>query len=286
MHVTYLPLYAVLYLFSLLLSYILKQVDQLIYFLICKVFRYRYQVVLQNLSRSFPEKTYAEIKEISTAFYRHFGRMLTEIIQMISISEKQIMTRVQVLNPELLEYYHRQNRSIIIMLGHQGNWEYLSVLPKYLSFDVHGVYKPLSNSFFNLLIKRLRTRFGLKLLPMDQAARYMLLHKNNPQAYLFVADQSPTAQSKCQVEFLHQPTHMFTGAERLAIATDAVVLYAQFNKSEDETQWRLSFSLLTDDPAATAPHEITTTFGRYLEKSIQQAPQYWLWTHKRWKHSH
>ncbi len=286
MHVTYLPLYAALYLLSLLLSYIVRQVDQFIYFLLCKVLRYRYQVVLQNLSRSFPEKTYGEIKEISCAFYRHFGRMLTEILQMVSISEKQIMSRVKVLNPELLEYYHLQHRSIIIMLGHQGNWEYLSVLPKYLSFDVHGIYKPLSNSFFNLLIKRLRTRFGLKLLPMDQAARYMLLHKNNPQAYLFLADQAPGVQSKCQVAFMHQPTRMFTGAERLAIATDAVVIYAQFNKAAEEKQWKLSFSLLTDTPRATAPHEITTTFGRYLEESIQQAPQYWLWTHKRWKHSH
>jgi KDO2-lipid IV(A) lauroyltransferase len=283
MRATYLPLYAVLYLLSLLISFTLKQVDQLIYFLLCKVFRYRYHVVLQNLARSFPEKTYAEIKIISTEFYRHFGRMLTDLAQMLSLSDHQILAKVSILNPELLEYYHRQGRSVIIMLGHQGNWEYLNILPKYVSFEVHGIYKPLSNPFFNILIKRLRSRFGLKLLPMDQAARYMLMNKDNPKAYIFIADQCPSVQSKCQVDFLHQTTRMFTGAERLAIATDAVVVYAQFNKTEENGPWKLSFSLLAEHPAITAPNEITTAFSAMLEKSIQQAPQYWLWTHRRWK---
>lgn len=262
-----------------------KVLSRLIFFLSYRIFRYRYQVVLQNLSRSFPEMSYAEIGRVTGGFYRHFSNLLAEAVRLLFSGEKQLRKRVKVVNPELLEYYHRQNRNIIAVLGHYGNWEYLNILPKYLQMDVNAVYKPLSNKLFDHLVKSYRSRFGLRLFPVHQIARYMLWNKDRPELYLFIADQSPASGTGCQVDFMHQRTYMFNGAEKLAKAIGAAVVYADLTCT-GKKQWEVRFSLVTEHPGSTGPHEITRLFAGRLEQTIRKDPSYWLWSHRRWKLKH
>lgn len=259
-----------------------RGLGKLIYFLLYRVFRYRYGVVIQNLSRSFPEKSYGEIKRIAGSFYRHFSQLFVEMATILLVSETNLKKRLKMKNPELLEHYHQQKRNIIIMMGHYGNWELVGAFPLYYSMNMYAVYKPLSNRFFGRLVHRIRTRFGLQVIPMERAARFMLTHQHIPGAYIFVADQSPAKGAQHQVQFLHQPTSVLTGAERLAVAMDAVVVYAAVKKTT-ANRWQVSFSLITDTPGVTAYHEITRRFNELLEQDIRTSPDYWLWTHRRWK---
>lgn len=283
--ITYLLVFVLVYLFSLLPFSVLYGVATLLYFLVYKVFKYRYSVVLQNLSRSLPGKSYGEIRHVAGGFYKFFTHFFAEVVKLTSISERQLAQRFRLVNPEMLEQYHREGRNIIAVLGHYGNWEYTSIIPRQVSFPVHAIYKPLSNKVMDRLIKRARTRFGMHLLSMQETGRYMLQHKNQSHLYLFVADQSPSPEAKCDVEFMHQRTYMFSGAEKLAKATNAVVVYLDIRHAGNGC-WEAHSTLVTDAPGETAPHEITRAFASLLEESIQEAPQYWLWSHRRWKHKH
>lgn len=253
----------------------------IIYFLLYRVMRYRYTEVIQNLSRSFPEKSYGEIRRTAIDFYRHFSRLFAEMPLMMTMPRRHIGRRLTLHNASLIEDYQAQGRPVIVMLGHYGNWECLSMLPALLRCPVYGVFKPLSNRFFDRLMKRIRSRFGLQLLTMEEAPRYLLQRRLPPGAYVFVADQSPS-QGKHVVDFLHQPTPVITGTERLAKAVDAAVVYAVIRRQEGYC-WEMSFSLITDQPATEAPFEITRIFNARLEQDICQSPAYWLWTHRRWK---
>lgn len=252
-----------------------------IYFLLYRVIRYRYTEVIQNLSRSFPEKSYDEIKRIAVDFYRHFSRLFTEMPVLMMMPRRLVRQRLILANSALIDEYQAQGRSVIIMLGHYGNWECMSLLPPMLRCPVYAVFKPLSNPFFDRLMRRIRSRFGVQLLTVEEAPRHLLQHHVPPGAYIFIADQS-TPHSKYVVDFLHQPTRVITGTERLARAVDAAVVYAVIRKRKPR-QWEMSFSLITDQPAATAPFEITRIFNARLEEDIRQSPAYWLWTHRRWK---
>jgi KDO2-lipid IV(A) lauroyltransferase len=120
-------------------------IGRFLYFISYSVFRYRYSVVLQNLSRSLPAKSYGEIQQIAKDYYKHLACMVIEIIKLFSVSSHSLDKRVQLVNTELLLHYHQQNRNIIVVLGHYGNWEYLNILPAQLPFKVNAIYKPLSN---------------------------------------------------------------------------------------------------------------------------------------------
>jgi Kdo2-lipid IVA lauroyltransferase/acyltransferase len=279
----YEALFAIIYLVSLLPAWMLHGIQQLLYWILSKVIRYRQDVIIQNLSRSFPERSYRQIQAMTNSFYRHFSELLVESLQLLSISEKQHRRRVHLHNTEVLEHCHQQGRNIIILMGHYGNWECLNMLPKYLSFNVYAVYKPDACHLLNLLLYRIRSRFGIKLLATNETARFMLSNRNHPNAYVFIADQSPAVRPRYQTDFLHQPTGLFTGAEQLARSLDAVVLYASVRKRSGGTGWNVYFSLITEEPADIESYEITKTFAWYLEHDIMHAPEYWLWTHKQWE---
>ncbi|MBW8687408.1 lysophospholipid acyltransferase family protein [Chitinophaga sp. B61] len=279
----YEPLFVILYLISLLPSWLLHGIRKIVYWSVYKLATYRYDVVIQNLSRSFPEKDYRQIQAIARSFYLHFSELLVETLQLLSMSEKEHRQRIHLHNPEVLEHCHQQGRNIVILMGHYGNWECLNILPRYLSFDVYAVYKPTSSNFLNRLLYRIRSRFGIRLLTTGETARFMLSNRDQPNAYVFIADQSPAARPRYQTDFLHQPTGLFTGAEHLARSLDAVVLYASVRKRSTGNGWNVYFSLIAEEPADVESYEITKAFAWYLEHDIMHAPEYWLWTHRQWE---
>jgi KDO2-lipid IV(A) lauroyltransferase len=199
------------------------------------------------------------------------------------MSEAQHSSHVHIHNPEILKHCHEQGRNMIIVLGHYGNWECLNILPKYVPFNVYAVYKPTSNQFLNMLLYRIRSRFGVRLLATNETARFMLSNRDHPNAYIFIADQSPSARARYKTDFLHQRTGLFTGAEQLAKSLDAVVVYASMRKRAAGIGWNVYFSLIAEEPADIESYEITKTFAWYLEHDIIHAPEYWLWTHKQWE---
>lgn len=279
----YEPLFAMLYFISLLPTWMLRGIQHLIYWTLCNMMRYRYDVVVQNLSRSFPKRSYRHIQAMTRAFYCHFSELLIETLQLLSITEEQHRKKVHLHNPEVLEHCHQQGRNIIIVMGHYGNWECLNILPRYVSFDVYAVYKPTPYTFLNRVLYRIRSRFGIRLLATNETARFMLSNRHRPGAYVFIADQSPVIRARCKTDFLHQPTALPTGAEQLARSTDAVVLYASVRKRSKGDGWNVYFSLITEETADVESYDITRTFAWYLEHDILHAPEYWLWTHKQWE---
>jgi len=255
---------------------------RLLYFKISRIFKYRQQVIIQNLSRAFPEKNYGEIKSIAREFYRYFGTFLIDSIYLFSWQRHVCLKRVNFANVDLLQPYVDDNRQIVCLLGHYGNWEYLNALPHYLPCPVNAAYKPLSNRLIDRMMLDVRGRFGLRLIPDKQILRCLLKQKGTPQFSFFIADQFPGRNQGFPVQFLNQPTTMFSGAEKIARVLDAVVCYLDMHKDEDGI-WNMRFSILSESGAASAPGEITQKFAEALEQSIVADPAIWLWSHKRWK---
>jgi Kdo2-lipid IVA lauroyltransferase/acyltransferase len=259
-------------------------IGRVLFFLAYRVFRYRYLVIAQNISRSFPQKSYQDVEQLIKAYYQHLAAMIVEVTRFFSIRPQQLLRQVSFSNIELLDRYHSQNRNVIVLLGHYGNWECLNVLPIKLPYQVNAIYKPLTNQIAERFAQRVRGRFGVKLIPSSHALRQLLKPHERPQLSLFIADQYPGKNTRCELPFLNQSTLMFNGAEKLARATNAVVVYAEIVPLKTNC-WGISFSLITESAAQTHDHQITTAFCNKLEDTIVSRPAYWLWSHRRWKES-
>lgn len=276
-------LYAGVYLVSLLPMVVLYWFSTFMSFIMLHLIPYRKSIVIQNLSRSFPEKNYDEIDRIMRKFYYSFTDNVAEILKSFSISSKEQMAKVTVTGMHLIKEQLQENKHVIISMGHCGNWEVLNILSLYAPNNMYAVYKPLRNKPMDHLFIVLRSRFGLKLVPAKSVTRHILSNKNNPSVYFFIADQCPKqVEEKYRVNLLNQLTSMFTGVEKLARAVDAAVMYMHITRSRRGV-YDIVYKPVCVEAKKSSETEIIRDYSLLLEQNIRENPSDWLWTHKRWK---
>ena len=268
---------------------VLYYLSDFMYLILYRFVGYRKEVVFTNLRNSFPEKTSQEIDVLSSKFYRHFCDVIIESIRFFSIPKNKAMERLKILNPELLDELYAQGKNIIITAGHYNNWELAAI-----AFDTQSkhqgvaIYTPLANKFFNKKLKASRTKFGLHFISKKESK--IFFNEDFPDgkkdklcAVIFASDQSPAYSKKSYwTNFLNQDTAVAFGAEKYAKLTNSPILFASVSKKK-RGYYEASFELVEDDPINSPPGAITEKHTRLLEQEILQAPEYWLWTHKRWK---
>jgi KDO2-lipid IV(A) lauroyltransferase len=274
-----------LYILSLLPLSVLYFFATLIYYPLYYVFGYRKKVVRQNLQNSFPEKNLPEIIQIEKTFFKYLTCLVFEIIKMTTISKKELSRRFKFNNLELADQYLKKGESILACTGHYGNWEWgMLALGIQLSEPCYVIYKPLNNTIFDQWFYRIRTRFGNKFVAMKKTLRVLTATKNTPTMFCFAGDQTPIKEeAHYWINFLHQPTAVLLGLEKIAMQTNRPIFYFKL-KVIKRGYYEVDTIPLCTVPKETSGHEIADKQFRILEEVIQEDPAYWLWSHRRWKH--
>jgi KDO2-lipid IV(A) lauroyltransferase len=272
------------YLFSLLPFWFLYFIADVLYLIIYYIIKYRRAVVHENLKNAFPDKSEAERLKIEKQYFHYMADLLVETFKMISISEKELLKRMRVTNPEIVDYYFKQGRSIIAAAGHYGNWEMAALAFGLLTEEkTLIVYKPLSNEAFDRFLNKQRARFGSTLVAMKQTLRTVIALKNERTMIVLASDQTPVKHDiNYFTTFLNQPTAVFLGIEKIAKMVDSVVLFYRIDVIK-RGYYTYTLVPLIEHPKETAQYEITNAHVQYLDKQIKETPQYWLWSHRRWK---
>ncbi len=270
-------------LFPLRIHYLFSS---MIFVLIYHVFRYRRDVVSTNLTNSFPEKTKEEIILIGEKFYRFFCDSIIETFYYDRISVEEIKQRHTVQNIGLVEKYLAEGRPVIIATAHYNNWEWNCSMTLHSNYTANVIYKKLSNNSFDQFYYNMRAQFGIRPIDRSDSYRELLsdLRNNKSSATAFLMDQTPRKHEiQYWTTFLNQETAVLTGTEKISRKLDAAVLFCNVRKIKRGYN-SLEFSLIAEHAKDTAPFEITEKATRMIEAMIVECPEYWLWTHKRWKH--
>jgi len=275
-----------IYFLSLLPFPLLYLFCDLVYILLYHVVGYRKEVTLRNLRNSFPEKSEEEIKQISKQFYRYFCDLFLETFKTLTISKKSMLKHCA-WEPgvrEMFDKYWIEKKSVIIVMGHFGNWEWAgNTFSLTCKNQLFVVYHPLTNKYFDRLMYKMRTHFGTKLIAMNETYKDMVKHKQIISVTAFIADQTPTPQNAFWTTFLNQDTPVFQGTEKIARKLNYPVIYVTL-KRKKRGYYTMDAKVLTDNPQDTSEGEISALHTARLEKDIQEQPEIWLWTHRRWKH--
>jgi len=247
---------------------------------------YRKKVVITNLKNSFPEKTEDEINAICKQYYSYLCDLFLETFKTLTISKKSMLKHCY-FHPEAQKLFDRladENKSVILVLGHLGNWEWAgNTFSLCCRHQLYVIYHPLRNKQFDGLMYKMRSHFGTKLIAKKDTFRTMLAQKSELNATAFIADQTPFTDNAYWVRFLNQDTPVFKGTEIIAKKINYPIVYVNVNRIK-RGYYELNAEMLCENPAATADEEITLMHTRRLEQDIIARPETWLWSHKRWKH--
>ncbi|PTN08598.1 lysophospholipid acyltransferase family protein [Mangrovibacterium marinum] len=271
---SYLP-FPVLYLFS-----------DIFYLLVFHLIGYRKKVVFKNLENAFPEKSPKEINEIARKYYHHFCDITVETLKMNRLPIEKMKKHIVFKNPELLNRYFHENRGIIVLCAHYNNWEWNSSVQHILDHSLLMVYSPMySNPPMEKYMVAMREQYGAKGVPMNQAPRAGLSINKGPDYNLLwlAADQTPPSGAQYWTTFLNQETPFFSGPQKIALKTNSPVFYHHIHKVK-RGQYLVEFVEINSNPGKDEEHAVLLDYVDIVEQIIRKQPEYWLWSHRRWKH--
>lgn len=277
----------IVYLASLLPFRVLYLLSDAFYLMVWYVIGYRKGVVMANLRNSFPGKTEDEIRELGKKYYRYFCDLTLETFKTLTISKKQMLRHcsMEEQSKVLLEQLAEEGQSVILVLGHLGNWEWAgNAFSLECRHQLYVIYHPLANKYFDGLMYRMRSRFGTRLIPMKETFKDMVRHRSELTATAFIADQTPQPQNAYWTKFLNQDTPVFWGTELISKKLNRPVLFISV-----ERQKRGYYKVVADPMGPMYPEQyesgkLTEAHIRKLEEKILTRPETWLWSHRRWKH--
>lgn len=284
-NLTYYLSFALWFIISLLPLWVFYRLSDGLYYLVYHVVRYRRRVVYANLRSSFPEKSEAEIKRIAKDFYSFFCDYIVETLKLFSMGEKNMRKRMKFEGLDQVKKDFANGRSVSVYLGHYCNWEWISSLGLHLDEQCGQIYHPLENATLDRLFLYMRGRFKAQSIKMDDTFLTILKWKKEGRKNIvgYIADQVPGYNNiHYWADFLHHDTPVFTGAERISKIMDTAVYYIDVERPR-RGYYVARFIKIADSLNEHPVFFATEQYFRLLEKNIQRAPQYWLWSHKRWK---
>lgn len=278
--------YPLLWLVSRLPFSLLYGLSNILYYLVYHSIGYRKKVVRENLRLAFPEKSIAEIKAIEKKFYRHMCDMFLEMIKTMGISHEQLQKRFVFTNLEVLHGLEAQNKSIMVMFPHYASWEWSIALDAHIKSKGYGIYQKINNPYFDKLIRDIREKFGTSLISTKETKEIVAKNRREGRlsTYGILSDQSPMRhKAQYWTSFMGIVVPVHVGAENLCKKLDLPAVYLKVRKLK-RGHYQGTFKILAENPKEFKDFEITDAFLREVEDSIREAPEYYFWTHKRWKH--
>ncbi len=285
--IVFIFVYPILWLISILPFRLLYLFSDFVFFLVYRIIKYRKKTVRQNLALALPHLSREERNEIEKKFYHHMCDMFLEMIKTLSISKKEIEKRYVFTNLEVYKDLEKKNKSIALLCAHYASYEWVVSMNRYISFKGYGIYKKIANKYFDKLVHEIRSKFKANLITTKETASR--IEKNYKEGVLslygFASDQSPREDKIiCWEHFMGVETPIHTGAEMLAKRYDMNVIFLKTKKIK-RGYYEGTFELMAENPKETDRFEISKDFIKRVEKQIYEAPEYYLWTHKRWKHT-
>ena len=249
-----------------------------------RVVPYRRHVVEANLKASFPEWDDATRERVIRDYYRGFADMLVEVMRSLRLTPEELARRVTLVNPGLVRDEIAKDKPVLLVAAHQANWEWMLLgLSTQLGVPVDAAYKPLVDNWAECEMRKLRGRFGARLIPAQELLGDIIQQRGAARAIAMVADQEPVSSERKQwIRFLNRDTAFFLGPEEITRTTRYAAFFLRL-KRVSRGHYQVEFVPLAAAGERLPAGEFTARYARLVEEQIRDAPADWPWSHKRWK---
>lgn len=282
----FLLVYPLLLSISILPFRILYLLSDLVYFIVYHIFGYRKKVVRENLALALPHLSDAERLSIERKSYRYLCDMFLEMIKTLTISKAEMAKRFVFTNLDEYLKLEKEGKSIALLCAHYASYEWAVSMNSKITVKGYGIYKKINNKYFDKLVRKIRSKFEADLIPINKTAEIIAHnHANGIQSlYGFVSDQSPQLRTiNYWHTFMGIEVPVYVGAEMLSKKYDMNVIFLKVNKVK-RGFYKADLEVLSTNVKDVPDFQIMDIFLDKVEELILQAPEFYLWTHKRWKH--
>jgi KDO2-lipid IV(A) lauroyltransferase len=282
----YYLLYGIVRLVSAIPFWLMYRISDLLYFFNYYLIGYRRAVVFKNLRIAFPEKTPEEINRLARLFYKHFSDFLLEYVKCLSMSDVQVHKRFRYANIEVIRQLESEKKDIALVAAHYGNWELMTFFQRSANHRFMPIYKPLQNQAMDRLSRSIRGRDNANLVAMEHVFREAMKFRKEGRQFsvFFLADQRPPRTSRFWTTFLNHEVAFFEGMEKISRKLGMAVVFMDMQKT-GRGKYEVHFTRLFDNAATVPENQVMLRCIQEMEAQIRRKPEFWLWSHNRFKHS-
>ncbi len=242
-----------------------------------------------QLARVFPEVSSTERQQWCRECFQSFGQFLFEFLGMSQIA-KNPEHWLGVENPQVLENALKQEKGVIVLTMHLGNWELFSVLAEHLNQPMVAAVANVPEPRINQKMREMRERGPMQVVPRgdDEALGRILNCFRNREVFVLATDQDTNVPS-IWAPFFNLPAKTPIGATAFALMSGAPVVSGLFVRGKGG-RFRLHLADLgvqkkqPQESDEQATFRVTRNLNRQMEALVRQHPQQWAWFHRRWRH--
>ncbi len=259
--------------------------ENIVYFLLCHIFRYRKKVVRKNIEFVFPDKSSGYYKKMENQFYHFLSRMFIEMAESYYMNIDDVLSHFKFKNVEIIQNFLKQDKSVILALGHHNNWIWQVVLSEILKYPVYMVYKPLSNKYIDNWFRNSNYSPLARYIDSESISKYFLkaIKEKQPSVFIMLADQYPPPTiNSFRVDFLGRETPFFRGVEFFGKKFNTPVVFGETMNIKDYF-YETYYNIIHDGNESLEKGEITQRYATALGNAIMKQPENYLWSHRRWK---
>jgi len=243
------------------------------------------RIAERNLAVAFPVRAPRERRTIVRGAFAHFGQLLFELLKFSTLTNEQLMSRVEFEGDERVRLAYAQGKGVLFVTGHFGFWE-LHAIAHALQFEPIGVVaRALDNPYVNDLLERIRQRTGNFVLYRQGTIRRVLRTLESGHGVAVLIDQHISGRDAIFVDFFERPAATTSAVAALALRTGARVIPV-FALPLGGGRYRMIYEHAVEPPDAAADgavREFTQRCTDVLEMYVRRHPEMWLWMHRRWR---
>ena len=243
------------------------------------------RVALANLAECFPARSAAERRAIARATFKHFGRVLLQMLTFSALSDEARAARVEFEGVERVDRAYARGRGVLFFTGHFGFWELHAIAHGHRFAPIGVLARVLDNPYLHAMLERVRGRTGNHVIYRQGAVRRVLKALAAGHGVAMLIDQHMHSGDAIWVNFFQRPAATTSTLAALALRTGSPVVPV-FALPLPGGRYRFVYEMPVEPPPASDPaaiHDFTQRCTDVLEMYVRRNPELWLWMHRRWR---
>ena len=243
------------------------------------------RVAVTNLVQAFPTRTHRDVRVITRNMFKHFGRLLFEMLKFSTLSHEAMLRRVEFEGEDRARLAYAQGRGVLFFTGHFGFWELHAIVHGLQLRPIGVLARTLDNPYLNSLLEQVRGSTGNSVIYRQGAVRRVLKTLAAGEGVAMLIDQHMHSADAIWVDFFQRPAATTSTLAALALRTGAPVVPV-FALPLEGGRYRMIYEHAVQPPASDSPdaiREFTQRCTDVLEMYVRRHPELWLWMHRRWR---
>jgi len=252
-----------------------------IFQIIGPIFRSK-KLIQSNIKKVFPEIESAQLNKITSSMWNNYGRVFAEYVFMKNFRNNQLNDNIKIIGNDILEEIKKNNQKVIFVSGHFSNFELMAMQIEKAGIKLAAIYRPLNNIFVNKIMERIRRKYICKTQIKKGIGGLKELLKLNKDGYSTALMIDQRVSQGIKSNFFNEKAYTTTIPAQLVKKFKIPVVPIFIERYEGIKFKMTVFKPIKFDENQTI-EDITNQLNKILEKMIISEPNFWIWSHNRWK---